>query len=265
MLMLLGTTTVCRVACEDAAGPVVRVRVSHGCPVRAAFRSGFERLHVTGAGGRARAHRQGRVTVQDAQAHLVGGALAPHDVPVGLALERRQLVAQPLDVPAGDLDGVDRRRACTGLIGLAALVVEVPDRDVEEGPRPRRAGVDLDLDRAAEQVHVAGDAADRRRLGRSVRVHDVHLAGARLAAAEEVEQVVGDARPVAEPRLDVGDAASRSHSGPSVVPARQGSSTGAGSSIVSSGVSSARAGRQPELGGRLRRARRRRAGCSGPA
>ena len=48
--------------------------------------------------------------LQDAEAHLVGGALAPHDVALRLALERREPVAQPLHVLAGDLDRVAGRR-----------------------------------------------------------------------------------------------------------------------------------------------------------
>src|SRR6478752_140165 len=66
--------------------------------------------------------------LEHAETHLVGGPLGPDDVLVGDALERRQHVAQPLHVLAGDLDGVelvDVHRVDR----LGALVVEVPDRD----------------------------------------------------------------------------------------------------------------------------------------
>ena len=84
-----------------------------------------------------------------------------------------------------------------------ALVVEVPRLDVEDGAGLRGAGVDLDLDRPAEQVHVPGDRADR---GRLLDVAQAGRGGARLrlAAAQEVEEVVGGARALTEAVLDVG-------------------------------------------------------------
>ena len=128
----------------------------------------FEDLTSEPSGG-------GRVTSRMPEAHLVGGALAPHDVPLGLALERRQQVAQHWSCrqvtrtvsPGLQVHRLDRP---------GALVVEVPDRDVEHRPRPRGAGVHLDLDRAAEQVHVPGGRPDRRRL-RDRPVAGLHRAG----------------------------------------------------------------------------------------
>ena len=101
---------------------------------------------------------------EDAQAHLVGGALAPHDVPVGLALEGRELVAQPLHVAAGDLHGL-ARVSVTGLIGLAAWLSKSQtgmSRMVRARGVPGSTWILID---AAEQVHVAGDGPDRRRSG----------------------------------------------------------------------------------------------------
>ena len=83
MLMLLGTTTVCRVAGEDAAAPWCgweSVMDAHagGLPGR-----GSSDVHVTGEA--AQGPMSGTRDREDAQAHLVGGALAPHDVLVRLA------------------------------------------------------------------------------------------------------------------------------------------------------------------------------------
>ncbi len=56
-----------------------------------------------------------------------------------------------------------------------ALVVEVPHPGVEQGARPGGAGVEVDADARAQQVHVAGDGAHRRRV--------LHGARARLGRA----------------------------------------------------------------------------------
>src|SRR5690606_28964667 len=114
-------------------------------------------------------------------------AFAPDDVAVlAVFLEGWQQVAEPLGVGASDPHGVaavqsDRPGR------HAALVVEVPDRDVQNRLGPRRTGVGLDLDRLAEQVHMPGDAAHGLAL--------LDLAGAalglpyRLAAAEQMQVV----------------------------------------------------------------------------
>ena len=84
----------------------------------------------------------------------------------------------------------------------AALVVEVPHRDVEHPPGVRRALVDVDRDGPPEEVHVPGRGADRRVLP--------DRAGAALdrpgrdRAAEQVQQVRGGGL-LAEAALEVRD------------------------------------------------------------
>src|SRR5688500_15961689 len=79
--------------------------------------------HLTGRAGPG--GPSGAGDLQHPEAHLVGRALAPHDVAVGLVLEGGQLVAQPLDVAAGDLDLLERLEP-DRVDRPAALVVEVP-------------------------------------------------------------------------------------------------------------------------------------------
>ena len=100
MLMLLGTTTVCRVWSGGSrwlgAGQGARLAgLGHGCPgLGRPFSSVVLTAQCYGRGGwdrlafRRRA-ASGAGDQQDPEAHLVGGALAPDDVLVGLALERR--------------------------------------------------------------------------------------------------------------------------------------------------------------------------------
>ena len=63
-------------------------------------------------------------------------------------------------------------------------------------------------------------------------MHDCTSPGSRLAAAQEVEEVGGRARPSPKRFLTSATAASRSQSGDASWPGRHGSSTGAGSSMV---------------------------------
>ena len=92
-------------------------------------------------------------------------------------------------------------------------------------------GLHLDLQRAPEQVHVTGDAVDGDRLPERAHAR-LHLSGARLTAAQQVEQVGGVAVG-AEALLHVGDGGvALAQLPPSECRGRHGSSTGAGSSIV---------------------------------
>src|SRR5918994_3016853 len=155
----------------------------------------------------------------DTEAHLVGGSLAPGDVAVLGALERRQQVPQLLVVRARHGDGV----AGPDVEGLverdAALVVEVPHRDVEHPPGLRRALVDVDRDGSPEEVHVPRRGSDRGVLpDRSGAALD---RPGREWAAEQVQQV-GGGGVLTEAALEVrdGHGAVAQPLGP-VVPARE--------------------------------------------
>ena len=174
MSMLPGTTTVCRVPC-DRAGVICLLALCHLASMLRAPPPTTQRFAEAGPGlGHTRS---------TTRCHGVGdragcpgtsrrwcprptrrtGRAGPGTPGAGRAATARA---------AGDLDRlarVERDR----LDRLGALVVEVPHRDVEDGPRPRRARIDLDLDRAAQQVHVTGDGPDRRRSGCMVRVQVV--------------------------------------------------------------------------------------------
>ena len=93
----------------------------------------------------------------------------------------------------------------------------------------------------------------------------LHVAGSSLGAAEQVQQVVGVAGAVAEALLDVGHRGVAVAQRCRVVLGRQGSSTGAGSSMCAERWSGPASAASSAAGWRRRPGRRRRAGCSGPA
>ena len=160
MLMLVGTTTVwrvrggsarCWVSVMDAraGGPSDR-RVSPPC-------YGLDRRP-----GPTGLTAQGRVTCRMPR-HISSVVPSPHTTyRSSWPSNAGQLVAQPLDVAAGHLDRV-AGVSCTGSIGFAPWLSKSQTGMSRTVCAAVGAGVDLDLDRAAEQVHVAGDAADRRR------------------------------------------------------------------------------------------------------
>src|SRR5690349_903825 len=101
---------------------------------------------------------------QDAEAHLVGGALTPHDVPGSLLLSvDHGLLELGVVEAAGDTN--DRPGRCLDRLpqDVDVLPVEVPARDVQEGQRVGPPGVELDPDVDAAQVHVTSDRIDRGR------------------------------------------------------------------------------------------------------
>ena len=144
MGMLLGTTTVCLVR-----GAAVALGVCH---------RGLMLRLLTPAGHTAIGHAQGRVTSRRPR-HISSVVPSPHTTyrsswPSNAGSRSRS------DWSCRQVTRGCRRASAAPASPGGALVVEVPDRDVEHLCRP----VDLDLDRAAEQVHVPGGGADRHRL-----------------------------------------------------------------------------------------------------
>ena len=162
--------------------------------------------------------------------------------------------------------GLDRHRPAQR---TQRLVVEVVPRDVEQRARRRRARVQLHLDRAPEQVHVPAEPVHGAGLdrpgGRSVWVTP---AGRRATGvAEPVEALRRRADLGAEAPGDVGDRGLPVAEVPDS-PRTHGSSTGAGSSWVSSdlrlAVLSLNRSRMPDRSAPAP-CRPCRAGCSGSA
>ena len=176
------------------------------------------------------------------EAHLVGGALAPDDVPLSAgpakAGSRSRSHCTCRQVTLTVSNGVEVHRADR----LGALVVEVPDRDVEHGPRPRacRGWSRCVIERPSRCMWPATPSTV---IGRG----DVPGARGDLARRPARSPQSRWSRSAVTPgpspkrSLTSATAASRSQSGAASWPGRQGSSTGAGSRNVCSGVRSRRA------------------------
>ena len=217
---------------------VLRPPIAHGS--RAQYAASHDARHV-----RVRAGDQ-----QHPEAHLVGGALAPHDVPLLLALERRQLVPQPTGRGGRSPGPCRRARARTGSTGLGALVVEVPDRDVEDPSRPAgcRGSPRCVMLRPSRCMWPATPRIVVGSLDLPVR--SCCRGPASLGPQRRCSRLPVWPEPSPNRCDHVGDRGLPARTaGPSAWPGRQGSSTGAGSSIVSSGVevavAAARAGAGP--------------------
>src|SRR5262249_42276750 len=102
--------------------------------------------------------------LEDAEAHLVGRPLAPEDIAwlQALAADDR-LLADGVVVLAGHSYAATCRRVNRLLQGVEVLPVEVPCRDVQQRPAAGTAGVELDPDVDAPDVHVTRYRVDRRR------------------------------------------------------------------------------------------------------
>ena len=231
---------------------------------------------------RADAYRRAFVRRRDlkqAEAHLVGRPLAPQHVARrewlagddGLRATRVVEAAAHADRVAGvRIDGM--------LEVVGVLPVEVPVRDVQQRLRARRAGIQLEADVDAAQVHVAGDAVDANRpvdgavarRADAVRVADLRrIVGHRLLA--EIEQPDRDEarRPArtSSPRCGTRRRACRARrSFPPGTAARPARARGTCRAASASSPPRARASARRSTGRACSRARdRRAAGCSGSA